>query len=200
MTIDDLLQRLREGKVYHHSMVGSALAHFFQPDNIVQLRELTLRESARLVGRQAQYVVPPDRRLPIEGIVTCVSSNRKSGHNLIRSSSRLATSAQSHWYVLYVETPSEAVNRIPLDTQRNLIHTLELGAQMGAEIARIQNSNIARTIIDFAVGKKANWIVIGRPRSNWWFRFLRKDVFSNLLRLTAETTINLQIISAHDRS
>ncbi|HKI44452.1 MAG TPA: hypothetical protein VKA08_03865 [Balneolales bacterium] len=200
LTTDELIQRLKEGKVYHPSRVGAALAHFFQPDNLVQLRELTLREATRLVSRQAEIVVTPNRRLPIEGIATCVSSNSKTGPYLIRASSRLANTAQSRWYVIYVETPRESVDRIPLESQRGLMHTLELGAQMGAEIIRLQQTDIAKAIIDFTIEKRINWIVIGRPYSSWWRRLLHKDVLSNLIRSTINTSINLQIISTYDRS
>ena len=108
LTIEELIDRLNEGKIYDKSKVSTALQNFFQKDKLLQLRDLALKEVSRQVERKIVREIPQLQRGKINSLLTCISSNNKSAAKLIRRSSRLASFYNSKWFVVYVETPKES--------------------------------------------------------------------------------------------
>ena len=112
LTIDELLDRLKEGKIYDLNKVPVALRNFFQKEKLLQLRDLTLKEVSRQIERKIEREIPLPSRDKIHAIVTALSTNYESGKRLIRRSSRLVSIYNSKWYVVYVQTDKEKIENI----------------------------------------------------------------------------------------
>src|SRR6476661_9983845 len=129
---DELIRRLREGKIYDHSKVQQALTNFFQPEKILQLRELALKEVAGQVERKVDYeVTVKEKSWRHEHFLACISSNHEIAQRIIRKTARLASYYNSQWYVLYVQTPSESSDKISLADQRYLINNFKNATELG---------------------------------------------------------------------
>jgi two-component system sensor histidine kinase KdpD len=199
LTISELITRLKEGKVYDKSKVNLALDNFFQEDKLLRLRELALKEVARQVGRKIEKEIVFESK-DNNAILTCISSNSKSASKLIRYSSRLATSANVKWYVLYVQIPQESAELINPSDQRYLINNLKLATELEAEVTKLNSPDIAESIIEFAIKKRVGLIVIGRPKNSFFSTITKKNLLKNLLRFTENSDIDILIVSHHEQS
>lgn len=195
LTADELITRLKEGKIYDRSKVEMALRNFFQSEKILQLRELALREVASQVERKIETTLLPNQQGRAERFLACISSNAETARMIIRKTSRLAAFYQSRWYVLYVQLPSEDPNRIKLDVQRHLINNLKLATELGAEVIQVKGNNIARCIVEVADERKVTTICIGKPHINLFKIILRTHLFNDLLNKLSESNIDLVILS-----
>lgn len=116
LTADELIMRLKEGKIYDLKKAETALNNFFQADKILQLREIALKEVAHQVERKVNTEVTKTK-LKHELFLTCISSNAETAKTVIRKTARLASHYDSQWFVLYVQRPSESSDKINLATQ-----------------------------------------------------------------------------------
>ncbi|MDH6600093.1 two-component system sensor histidine kinase KdpD [Myroides gitamensis] len=132
LTADDLIERLKEGKIYPPAKVPAALQNFFTSSNILQLRELALKEVASHVENKVASEVSMSVSAKPSRFMACISSNDKHAKNVIRKTARLASYLNSKWYVLYVQTPKEHPDKIALDKQRHLINNFKLATELGA--------------------------------------------------------------------
>src|SRR5690606_15783062 len=146
LTADELIDRLKEGKIYTADKIETALQNFFRNDHILQLRELALKEVAGHVERKVDAVVPPLEALRSERFLACISSNEQKAKTVIRKTARLASYYNGQWYVLYVQTHKEANVKIPLDKQRYLINNLKLATELGGTVLQIQHKNVPLAI------------------------------------------------------
>jgi len=196
LTADELITRLKEGKIYDHSKVQQALQHFFKPEKILQLRELALKEVAGQVERKVDHEVTTGERLfKHEHFLACISTNHEIAQRIIRKTGRLASYYNSRWYVLYVQTPKEAPDKISLAAQRHLINNLKTATELGAEVLQVKHNNIARAIIDAVVENKITTVCIGKPHLNLFQVILRTNVFNQLLKTLSENEVDLIILS-----
>lgn len=195
LTADELITRLREGKIYDSSKVETALRNFFQPEKILQLRELALKEVASQVERKVDTEVTVDAKLRHERFLACISSNQEVAKMIIRKTARLASYYNSKWYVLYVQTPREDSHRIPLDVQRHLINNFKSAMEMGAEVIQVKSANVPGSIVKVADEKKISTICIGLPRLRFWQLLLRTNSFGQLLKKISKSDIDLIILS-----
>jgi len=147
LTADELITRMKEGKIYDQSKIEIALRNFFQPDTILQLRELALKEVATQVERKIDAEVPQHTKLKPERFLACISSNAENAAKIIRKTSRLAQYYNSKWFVLYVQTPWEDPDKINLAKQRHLINNFKLAAELGAEVIRLKDNKITAGIM-----------------------------------------------------
>lgn len=196
LTADELIARLKEGKIYEHSKVQQALQHFFQPQKILQLRELALKEVAGQVERKVDYeVTPANPSWRHERLLACISSNHKMAERIIRKAARLASYYNSKWYVLYVQTPRESVDRIPLAAQRHLIHNFQNATELGAEVIQVKDAQVTRAIIAELRARHITTVCIGKPHVNIWQVLARGNVFNDLLHALSENDVDLVILS-----
>ncbi|MBA4135577.1 MAG: histidine kinase, partial [Flavobacterium sp.] len=163
LTSEDLITRLKEGKIYTQDKIQMALTNFFKADQILQLRELALKEVASQVVRKVENEVPKNVALRHEKVLACISSNDKTAKIVIRKAARLASYYNGSWYVLYVETPKESPNKIALDKQRHLINNFKLATQLGAEVIKIESSNITDAMLKIVEQKDITTVCIGKP-------------------------------------
>lgn len=195
LTADELITRLREGKIYAPEKVETALRNFFKAEQILQLRELALKEVASQVERKVESEIPRNTGLRIERFLACISSNEGTARTVIRKTARLANYYNSKWYVLYVQTPRENPDKIPLDKQRHLINNFKLATEMGGEIIRVNSPNIAESILQEAEKLNVTTICIGKPHISLFRVIIATNVFNQLLRKLASSDIDLVILS-----
>jgi len=195
LTADELIARLREGKIYTADKIDAALNNFFKGDQILQLRELALKEVASQVERKVESEVTKPNALRHEKFLACISSNDKTAKTVIRKTARLANYYNSKWYLLYVQVPNENSNKIALDKQRHLINNFKLATELGAEIIRIENTSVAKTIAQVALERRITTICIGKPHLNLIKVILATTVFNELLKHLSSNDIDLVILS-----
>jgi len=195
LTADELIDRLKEGKIYDKSKINIALQNFFQPDKILQLRELALKEVAHHVERKIDIEIPKQIKLRPEKFLACISSNAETAKTVIRKTARLASYYRSPWIVLYVQSSSESGNRIKLDKQRYLINNFKLATELGGEVVKIKSDQVTQTIMQTAEEREVTTICIGKPHLSLFQVILRTAVFNGLLNKIASTEIDLVILS-----
>ncbi|MGF7037821.1 sensor protein KdpD [Mucilaginibacter lappiensis] len=195
LTADELIDRLKEGKIYDQSKVKTALLNFFQPDKILQLRELALKEVAHHVERKIDTEIPKQIKLRPERFLACISSNSDTAKVVIRKTARLASYYRSSWIVLYVQSSGESGNRIKLDKQRHLINNFKLATELGGEVIKIKSDHITQTIMKIADEREVTTICIGKPHLNLFQVILKTAVFNQLLNHISKTAIDLVILS-----
>jgi len=195
LTADELIVRLKEGKIYDPAKVETALRNFFQPEKILQLRELALKEVASQVERKVETEISRNTHLRSERFMACISSNEKTAKTVIRKTARLASYYQSKWYVLYVQIPAEDGNSINLAKQRHLINNFKTATEMGAEVMQIKSSNITQSILKAAEEKQVTTVCIGKPHIRLWRIILQTTIFNKLLNKLSSSDIDLIILS-----
>ena len=165
LTAEELVERLKAGKIYAKDKIQMALDHFFNTGNILQLRELALKEVALRVGKKvADEVRPQERRVNgVARLVVCVSSNSETQQHIIRKAARVADMHNAEWIALYVQTSDEQTDRIPLDAQRHLMSHLELVMQLGGQVQQVVSDNVAQAIADVCREQHATLLCMGQP-------------------------------------
>jgi len=195
LTADELITRLKEGKIYTPDKIASALKNFFKADHILQLRELALKEVASQVERKVELEVAGNTIFKHERFMACISSNHVTAKKVIRKTARLANYYHSKWFLLYVEVPAESSNAIALDKQRHLINNFKLATELGAEIVKVKSTAIAKTIISQADALKITTICVGKPHLSLFKVILSTHVFNDLLNKLSSSDIDLIILS-----
>jgi two-component system sensor histidine kinase KdpD len=186
ISVAELRQRLREGKVYPPELVERALKNFFKPSNLAALRELALREVARDQSwkREERELLKREggRRLAVtERLMVCLSCNPEGGEELLRKAARIAAQANADWYAVHVETPAESVQKISAADFQTLLDNINLAADMGAEVAWLKSPDVIKALIEFAQDKKITRIVVGQTHPGLWNRIFRRSLTSRLL-------------------
>jgi two-component system sensor histidine kinase KdpD len=199
LAVEDLLDRLRAGKIYAAEKVAQALQHFFQEDNLSTLRELALREVAESLGRAALEGgrdAAEQQRATSERVMVCMASRSPRASELLRRGARLAGRLNTDWYVVYVETPSEAPDRIDSAAQRMLHTHIEKARELGAEVVRLRGRDPVPALLDYARSHAVGHILIGRTRSSLWRRLRRTDFMDRMVREADD--FDLYIVGRHD--
>jgi len=195
LTAEELIDRLKAGKIYDAAKINSALNNFFKNDNILQLRELALKEVASQVQRKVETEVSNIKNIKKEKFLACISSNEKTAKNVIRKAARLANYYNSKWYLLYVQIPRESADKIALDKQRHLINNFKLATELGAEIIKVESTNVTRAIMEQCEERKITTVCIGKPHLNLWKVIVATDTFNSLLNKLSKENIDLVILS-----
>lgn len=195
MTADELIVRLMEGKIYTPDKIALATKNFFQPEKILQLRELALKEVASQVEHKIEVELPRNAHLRSERFMACISSNYDIAKHVIRKTARMAAYYHSRWYLLYVQTPGEDGDKIGLASQRHLINNFKLATELGAEVIRVKHANIAKGIIQVAEEKNITTLCIGKPHLSLMGIILSTAVFNQLLNKLSLSDIDIVILS-----
>lgn len=195
LTAEELITRLKEGKIYREDKIDAALRNFFKSESILQLRELALKEVAAQVERKVEAEVTKVTAIKPERFLACISSNHETAKKVIRKTARLANYYNSKWYVLYIQTPKESTENIPLDLQRHLINNFKLATELGAEVIQQKSDSIASSIIKTAEDKKITTISIGKPHIKLTQIILSTGIFNQLLNKLSSNDVDVIILS-----
>jgi two-component system, OmpR family, sensor histidine kinase KdpD len=187
---DELLQRLREGKVYLPGQAERAAQHFFRKGNLLALRELALRRTADRVDDQMQAwrrehsagSVWPNR----ESLLACVGPG-SNGDKVVRSAARLAQQLGLDWHAVHVETA-----RAPGDGARQRVQrTLELAQSLGARTAVLSAPEVGPALVGYAREHNLVRLVVGRRERAW--RWPGRPSLAEALNRLAEDMDVLQV-------
>lgn len=168
LTAEELINRLKAGKIYKTEKIQTALSNFFKTENILQLRELALKEVAFRVEKKVETeVIPEEKAVHRELYLACISSNAKTPRHIIRRTARLASRYNTDFMALYVQTPSESPDRINLSVQRHLLNHFKLVTELGGELIQVASPDIIQAIIDVCHERHITTVCIGQPTLNW---------------------------------
>lgn len=195
MTADELITRLKEGKIYHAEKIEQALRNFFKPENILQLRELALKEVASQVERKVETEIPKNIAIRHERFLGCISSDDKTAREIIRKTARLASYYNSKWFVLYVQTPKENPDKIALDKQRHLINNYKIATELGAEIIKKEGKKVGKAIAEVAVEREITTICLGKPHYSLRSFIPNTSKFYQILNKIKSLDIDIIILS-----
>jgi two-component system sensor histidine kinase KdpD len=185
LTPDDLIQRLREGKVYVPKQAERALEHYFSPGNLTALRELALRRTAERVDEQllthmqANAIAGP--WAVGERIMVCVSDEPRSA-GLVRYTKRLADRLRAPWSAINIETSSNL--QFSEEQRDRLADTLRLAESLGAEALSIPATGhgVPDDVLAFARANNVTQIIVGRSPRSWWSELIRGSIVHALVR------------------
>ncbi len=183
VSTEDLLERLRAGKVYPPERAERALANFFTQGNLTRLREITLTEMAHLIDRRGRRAEAD--RAPVsvtDRLMVGLSSRSPNAPALLRKAARLADRLNAPWYAVYIQTPAEDLTRIDAATQRAISKSLELAQQLGGVPMTFRGPDVVRTILAFAREYSIRVILMGQSRQPWYHRLLHGSILERLLR------------------
>lgn len=179
---DELLLRLKEGKIYLPQQAQQAIHNFFRKGNLIALRELALRQTANRVDAQMLNYREDHAIREVwqvsERILVCIGSNALA-EQLVRAGKRLATNLRANWLVVYVETPQ--LQRLPAEKRDGVLRILRLAEQLGAETVTLSAPEMAEAIIKLCRERNINKIVVGKPRRRGWKRWLLGSVVDVLI-------------------
>ena len=192
---DELIKRLKDGKVYVPDQAARALGQFFRQGNLTALRELSMRRAADRVDHQmVKYMATQSIQGPWpagERILVCISSH-PMGERLIRAGRRQADDINAEWYVIFVETPGHL--QMPEENRQRIQKNLQLGEQLGATIVNISAESVADAVLDFAHQHNITKIIAGKPLREPWFELLRGgSVIDQIIRNSGK--IDVLVIS-----
>ena len=163
LTAEELITRLKAGKIYRPEKIEMALNNFFKTENILQLRELALKEVALRVEKKVENEVVASVGIRHERFMACISSHEKSPRRIIRKVARLATRYNTSFIALYVQTPRESMDRIDLASQRYLLNHFKLVAELGGEVVQVQSKDILGSIVKVCKEKQISTVCMGTP-------------------------------------
>jgi len=127
--------------------------------------------------------------------MACISSNHETARKVIRKTARLASYYRSRWILLYVQTPKEDGDKIGLAAQRHLINNFKLATELGAEVIKEKQRNIAKGIMEVATHYEITTICIGKPHLSLYNVIRSTAVFNQLLNKLAASDIDVVILS-----
>lgn len=195
LTAEELITRLKAGKIYKPEKVQTALDNFFRQENILQLRELALKEVALRVEKKVENEVTEKPALLHDKLLAVIDSSEKRARRLIRKTARLATHLNSSFIVLYVQSDRETADRIPLANQRYLINNLNLATELGGQIRQVHSNRPVETIVEICREQKINIVCVGRPEFSL-FSLLKNVVgMRRLIGRLSRMNIDLYILS-----
>ena len=194
LPVDALRERLRSGLIYPPERIERALQNFFTEENLAVLRELSLHETAR--DLEARYAA----RRRTNGVKTAeheqvmvAISSKPDVKRLIRRGSRVAGRMNTDWYVVYVETPREAPNKISATAQRQLAENLAFARELGAEVVTLKGGDIAGELVRFAKEKNVSYVILGHSHRSRLEEFLRGNVINRFVREVGD--VDVQVVS-----
>jgi two-component system sensor histidine kinase KdpD len=195
----ELLQRLREGKVYVPDMAARAIEQFFNEGNLYALRELALRRAAERVDNQMlawmQTRAIPGPWAAGESLLICVGPGPLS-ERLVRTARRQADRMNAPWSAIYVETPSH--HRLSKEAKEQVSRTLQLAEKLGATATSEFGINVANTVIEYARKHNITRIIIGKTLRPRWQEFVFGSVVDQLIHNSG--TIDVYVISSEEKT
>ena len=195
LTADELIQRLRDGKIYQPEKIETALSHFFSTDNILQLRSLALGEVALRVSNKAQNEHSSSVDPALHTVMACISSNALTPGHIIRRAARIAAQRNATFCTLYVRRPSESADRIELASQRHLIGHFQLTIELGGEVIQASSSNILEEIMHVCSQRQISTVCIGHPSFKMPYTIIKIGKYNKFLQFLAQKRIDLIILA-----
>jgi len=186
---EDLIGRLKAGKIYKPDRVSAALANFFTIKNLTRLREITLSEAAKFLDLRQREVLQvtskPSSHLDVTYVIT---GDEEDPEAMLRKTKRLSDQLGAQWYVLHVST-FEKETKLLSPKLPKLEKALDLARQMGAQVVTVKDEDIPKAVVQFARANGITHIVVDRPEPRSWKNLFKKTYFDVLAKELPEVDI-----------
>src|SRR5262245_13057170 len=197
VTPEDLIQRLREGKVYMEAAAERAIRNYFQAGNLTALRELALRHTAERVDDQMREFMQahavPGVWAVTDRLMVCVSGGPLSAR-LVRATRRMADRRHAEWLAVFVETA--AFHRLPDAARDRVARVLRLAEQLGGEAVTIPGEHVAEEILRYAERRNVTEIILGRPFRSRWRGLFRSSPADEIVRRGG--AVDVRVVSGEE--
>jgi two-component system sensor histidine kinase KdpD len=193
VTVEELRNRLREGKIYRPEKVEQALANFFRKGNLSTLRELALRAVADEVSEKAASYRAREGLEPAlipERVMVCMSSNALAPR-VIRTGARIAGRLGARWYAVYVETPREQPGRIGARDADALQQNIALAESLGATVVRVKADRPSDGLIAFAQREGVTHVIFGQTARTRWELLWRGSTLDRFLGAVPDAAVQV---------
>jgi two-component system sensor histidine kinase KdpD len=198
--IEELHQRLKEGKVYIPEQAKIAVDKFFKRSNLLALREITLRRVATKLDSElvnymkAKAIIGP---WPVsERLLVCVAPSPYA-KQLIRKAYHLASEIKAEWYAVYVESISQL--QMDDNDRAKLASTLEFAEELGAKVRTLSGNDVAEELLRFSSQEKITRIMIGKPSAGLGFGIFNPSPVKKLINSSGEIDLYLIEPNAENR-
>jgi two-component system sensor histidine kinase KdpD len=192
LTPEDLIQRLKEGKVYVPEQAERAIRSYFMPGNLTALRELALRRTAQRVDAQmVDYMRAHAIQGPWEAserVLVCVS-DRPGGTALVRYARRLADRLRASWSAIYVET--SRTQRLSEEERDRVAAALRLAEQLGGQAVTVPAAATADGVIDYAHANNFTHIVVSTRQRPFWLELIRSSLAHEVIRRAGDMSVHV---------
>ena len=180
---EELIQRLREGKIYPAERITPALENFFRPENLASLRELAMRSIADRLEADRRTAVEKEPATIGTKVLVAISANAATTRQLLRRGSSIAGRMNTNWFAAYVRTPGEHPNRMSARDHRLLSENVTLAMELGAKVVWLVGKNVAGELYKFASQNGVTLVIFGKSRRSWLRRIHSRspiDVFARV--------------------
>jgi two-component system sensor histidine kinase KdpD len=174
LTAEELRERLRLGKIYPADRAAAALDNFFTENNLNELRELALRETANALDQRPRTGAKSPTDVS-EKIAVCISTNPVTTARLLRATSRLAGRLNREWMAVYVRRKKEDPLHIPSDLQRKFIQNVQLATELGGSVTVLESEDVCAALLKYCRENDVHLVVLGTSERKWW-QFTRPNV------------------------
>lgn len=201
VTMEELRERLRAGKIYEKSKAEHAMTKFFTYENLSFLREIALREVAGDQVRKIQsqgLLKQKAADLAEEAVMVAMSSNPTHAEVLLRKATRMAAQLSTHCYAIYIQKQKESATKIDAALQRKLQNNLKLAKTLGAEVITLQAENIPEALITFAANHRVKHAVFGKSRRSPLIDLLKGSVILNFIHDSVGIDVHIVTITGDD--
>lgn len=188
LSAEDLIERLKAGKIYPPERVEQALASFFRTNHLETLRELALREVAESLDRRQVSRGEPQGA---GKVMACIASRSPNALRIVERAARIAGRLNTHWYVVHVKTSEEKPHKIDSESQRKFNDTLEAAQRMGAEIAELTGTDVVETLLSFARSQGVNHVLMGGSLRSRWQEIWREGPLTRLIRSAHDIDVHI---------
>jgi len=193
VTVDELRDRLRQGKIYAPEKIEQSLANFFRKGNLNMLRELALRTTAEQVGSAASEYRRNQglEQAPMpEKVMVCLSQ-RPGTERLLRVGSRIAGRLATNWYAVYVEPPDQNNRHNDGEAYQRMEEYLKLAHDLGAKVVMLKSKHVADALIAFAQQENISHVVFGQSARSRFDILLRGSVLNRFLSEVRDVTVQV---------
>ena len=193
ITVEELRDRLRQGKIYAPEKIEQSLANFFRKGNLNMLRELALRATAEQVGSAASEYRRTQglEQAPIpEKVMVCISP-RSGTERLLRMGARIAGRLATNWYAVHVETPGQENRHADPEAFHRMEGYLKLARDLGAQTVELKSKNVADALIAFAQRESISHVVFGQSARSRFDILLRGSVLNRFLAEVRDVTVQV---------
>jgi len=191
LSAEDLLDRMKTGKVYAADRAARAMENYFTDANLEQLRELALEHLAHLLDRRRREREAEETGKPSgsEVVAVCLSSKSPNASRLLRAGARVADRFGAPWYAVYVQTPAERIERIDAATQRRIADTLNQARQGNGIPMQFTGSDVVAAVAEFAKEYGVTHLVVGRSQRPWYKSWFGPSFLDRLVKALPDVTI-----------
>ena len=181
---EELIERLRAGKIYPAERIPTALQNFFTEENLASLRELAMRQIADRLEAERRGTDGTAAAEPVGAkAMVAISSNPETTRLLLRRASAIAGRLNTNWFAVYVRTKRDSPQRMDAREHRLLSENVTLAMELGAKVVWLSGEDVAQELYRFASEQRVTLAIFGKSRRPGLLRLFRKSPIDRFARL-----------------